>query len=265
MPKLKKKSKPSELKKWLSWGGKKLKNKSKTPDLDALLLLSSVLKKPKEFILAHPDSILKSNLKDKFKNLIYKRQKHIPVAYLLNKKEFFGYTFYVNKDVLIPRPETEKIVEKALSFIIKRPRKKWKILDLGTGSGCIAVALAKELEKRKIDFKIVASDISEKALKIAKLNSAKNKTRNIVFKKSDLFKNINNKFDLILANLPYLKKTEIKKELEFEPQIALRDKGQIKKLLKQGNKFLTKNGRIIYETKHGKIIIKDKTISYLKK
>ncbi|MCD6194821.1 peptide chain release factor N(5)-glutamine methyltransferase [bacterium] len=254
MLKLEKKSKASKLKKWLFWGEKKLKNKSKTPSLDTLLLLAFVLKKPKEFILAHSDLSLKPHFEIKFKNLIRKRQKHIPLAYLIKRKEFFGYSFYVDKKVLIPRPETEKIVEKTLNFIIQRSRKQWKILDLGTGSGCIAIALAKELEKRRIKFQIIASDISTKAIKVAKINAQKNQTE-IRFIKSNLFEAINDKFDLILANLPYLKKVEIKNELKFEPKLALQDKGQIEKLLKDAKKYLNPKGAVFYETVQGIIKI----------
>jgi len=228
------------------------KEKIKTPFLDALILLSFITKKKKEFILAHPELKIKRNLSKKFYSLINLRKKHYPLAYILSKKEFFKYNFFVNEDVLIPRPETEKIVEMALKYI-KDKNKKYKILDLGTGSGCIAISLAKELTKNKINFEILATDISKKALTIAKINKKRLKAKNIKFVKSNLFEKINEKFDLILANLPYLKEKEIKNELLFEPKIALKDNGSFKKFLKLAPLYLKNKGIIIFETKNGKI------------
>jgi len=229
----------------------------KTASLDALILLSLVLKKEKEYILTHPEQGLIKNQQKQFLSLLEKRSKRFPLAYLTGEKEFFGYEFLVNKSVLIPRPETEQIIELALKNVKENKKiKTWKILDIGTGSGCITISLAKELKRLHLDYKITASDISASALKIAKTNAKNLKTKKIIFIRSDLFKNINGKFNLILANLPYVKKCEIENELKFEPILALEDKNQIKKFLTLAPKFLEKNGLIIYETKNGKIKIK---------
>jgi len=228
------------------------KAKIKTAALDSLLILDFVLKKPKEYILAHKEKELTEKQKKQFFALAKLRSNHYPLAYILGRKEFFGYEFIVSKSVLTPRPETEKIVKLALNFIAKNKKKNWTILDLGTGSGCIAITLAKELEKRKIAYQIIANDISGKALSVAKQNKRKLNTKSIVFIKSDLFKNIKGKFDLILANLPYVPQKEIKNELMYEPKIALKDQGQIKKFLKQAPNYLRPNGLIIYEIYKGK-------------
>ncbi len=237
----------------LEWGEQELRSTSSTPSLDALLLLAFVCRRKKEFLLTHPEIKPDARVVKKFKRLIRERQKYKPLAYIFKQKEFFGYTFYIDQRVLIPRPETEKIVEEALKYILKRPRKRWKILDIGTGSGCIAISLAKELQKRKVCFKITASDISKQALAVAKINASKLGVKNIQFIQSNLFEKISSRFDIIVANLPYLQTEEISKELSFEPRTALEDKGQIAQLLDQAPSHLKARGVIIYETSKGKI------------
>lgn len=231
------------------------KAKIKTADLDAILLLGFVLKKDKEYILAHPEIKLEKKQEKQFSALAKLRAKRFPLAFILGHKEFYGRKFHINKDVLIPRPETERIIELALNKIKMEDKNKiWDILELGTGSGCIAIALALELEKIGFNYKIVASDISNKALKVAKFNAKKLKSKDINFVKSNLFQNISGKFDLIVTNLPYVKKSEIKDELAYEPNLALEDKKQIPQMLKQYKNYLNHKGILIYETTNGKVI-----------
>ena len=243
------------LKKLLELGEKRL-SQAKIPSasLDTLILLSYVARLPKEKILAHPEKKVTYKLKRRFLEYIKKRQKRYPLAYLVKEKEFFGYSFYVDERVLIPRPETEKIVELALKFVSKEPSKR-KILEVGTGSGCIAIALAKELQKRKIPYSITATDISPSALKVAKLNAKKLRAKNLRFICTDLFKGIRGKFHLILANLPYLKPEEIEGELIYEPKEALLHQDQRQRFLREARKYLFSGGRIIYETRGGKVKI----------
>jgi len=164
------------------------------------LLLAHILKQPKEFLFLHPEKELMTEQMRKFTNFAKRRLKGEPIAYILGYKYFYGLKFKVNKDVLIPRPETESLVEHAILFIKKSPQPV-KVLDLGTGSGCIAISLAKNLPKRKV--KIYASDISSKALVVAKTNARLHKA-NIKFIRSDLLEQLKNEdFDLIIANLPY--------------------------------------------------------------
>ncbi len=158
-----------------------------------------------------------------------------PIQYVMGHSEFCGLDFIVNEDVLIPRPETELLVEGALGLFIahhrhceaaKRTKQSlFRILDLCTGSGCIAIALAEGLTKDAIDCKIVASDISGKALEVARLNAARiGVSDKIDFVKSDLFCDIKGKYDIIVSNPPYIAKFEfgtLQKEVLKEPRAAL--------------------------------------------
>ena len=179
-----------------------------------------------------------------------KRSKHIPLNKIFNKANFFGYDFYIDKNVLAPRQETELLVEEILKEIKDKNQEKLKILDLCTGSGCIAIVLAK-----KCTAKIFASDVSEAALKIAKKN-AENFDVKIKFINSDLFKNIKRtKFDIIVSNPPYIKSKEIlaldDEVKKYDPIISL-DGGEdglyfYKEIIKHSPDFLKKNGRIFFE------------------
>lgn len=199
------------------------------------LLLSQVLGKPKEFLYMAPEHRLSSHQVKSLSSLVMRREKGEPVAYLLGYKDFYGLRFKVNKHVLIPRPETEGLVERVVQSLLLfkeeysrlggrevvgvvsdddsnpsvpakagppslKKGRMLRVLDLGTGSGCIAISLAKSLSKISVD--ITASDISKKALSIAKFNARKHKVK-VRFYRSDLLANVPGKFDLIVANLPY--------------------------------------------------------------
>ena len=209
-----------DIKSALMWAIKILnKNNIKSAQLDAEVLLYNTLNKNKTFLYSHPEFELTKKQIKKYKKYILRKAQNEPVAYILNKKEFYGLNFFVNKHVLIPRPETELIVDEALKL-----KNISKILEIGTGSGCISVSLAKNLNNKKY----LATDISKKALKVAKKNAKKNKVPDdIDFIKSDLLNNKKiQKFnsDIIIANLPYLPekyKSEVDKNIFFEPQDAL--------------------------------------------
>lgn len=242
---------------------KKLKSSSSTPSLDADVILSYLLHQPREFIYSHPEHELNKKQEKNFLLLINRRKKLEPIAYIIGQKEFFSLPFYVDKNVLIPRPDTESLVEKVLNFIARqetrslgklakspslRTRADITIIDIGTGSGCIAISLKKYLPR----VNIIASDISKKALKIATKNAKKNQVK-IKFYESDLFSNIPKKYmgkiDIIVANLPYLPKNVAqKKNLKYEPNIALQDKKYLPKFLQQAKKYLSPQGRIFLET-----------------
>lgn len=192
---------------------KTLKTTSSSPSLDAEILLEFVLKKPKEYIYINPDKHLGLNQQRKFLALIKKRCAFWPVAYLTSSKSFMGLNFYITKDVLIPRPVTEELVEMVLEYM--KGKDKMSVLDLGTGSGCIIISLAKTTPGRYF-----ASDISQSALKIAKKNARLHKAK-MVFKQGNLLKPWKHThFDIIIANLPYLaKETDI--STKHEPKLAL--------------------------------------------
>ncbi|MDO8669272.1 MAG: peptide chain release factor N(5)-glutamine methyltransferase [Candidatus Buchananbacteria bacterium] len=196
-------------------------NQAKVPSaiLDAEVLLACTLKKSKEFILANPKLKITKAQEKKYKALVKRRSKFEPVAYLTGEKEFYGLRFLVNKNVLIPRPETELLVEEVIKYV---GTKSLTICDVGTGSGAIAVALKKYLPQTKI----IATDISKSALNTAKKNADLNKAE-ISFIKTNLIYNIKDKIDLIAANLPYVPEEEKKiknvfsKPLKYEPAGAL--------------------------------------------
>lgn len=189
---------------------------------------------------------LSSSQKNKIERYLEKRKQHIPLAYIVKNAEFYGYTFKVNRNVLIPRPETEELV----SLVLKDIKTEDKVLDIGTGSGAIAISLAKN---SKAD--IFAVDISKKALIVAKQN-AKNLNADVKFICSDLFSNIKNMvFDKIVSNPPYISTKEyscLESEVkDFEPKNALvaDDNGLYfyKQIIKNAKNYLSKNGKIYFE------------------
>lgn len=209
------------------WAIKKLKKTSDrngSPALDAEVLLSFTMKKTREQLLIHPETKLRAGQFKKFSKLIQRRATHEPVAYITGKKSFFGLDFAVNKNTLIPRPETELLVEEALrSYKLQETRDK-VIIDVGTGSGAIAITLAKHIPKAKI----IATDISPIALRTAKQNAKINGVADkIKFIKTSLLPlTLNSKLlTLIVANLPYLPSRVWSRAMpdvkKFEPKSAL--------------------------------------------
>ena len=205
--------------------------------------------------------------KEKLDEGILKLNEGIPVQYIVGNVDFFGYNFIVNEDVLIPRFETEELVEKTIKIIKEKYDKNIRILDIGTGSGCIAITLKKKLPDTIID----AVDISDSALEVAKKN-AKNNNVEINFIKSDLFENVNKKYDVIISNPPYISYDEeimdiVKKN---EPNIALyaEDNGLYfyNKIIDQSSKYLKDNGLIAFEIGYlqGKEIQKKALMIYKK-
>lgn len=186
--------------------------------------------------------------------IVQKRLKGKPLFYILGHCDFFGLELKIDNSVLIPRPETEMIVNNVITFLryAKSPK---KIIDIGTGSSAIAVAVGDYCAKNKIDVKIIASDISKSALNIARKNINKYQLGKIVtLKRSDLLKSIDDEFDIVVANLPYVETDKISSLPD--PQLAL-DGGRdgfdlIAKLLHQINnkKVLSKSGVAIFEMGH---------------
>lgn len=227
--------------------------------LDVDVLLSHVLKKPQEYIFSHPEAPVSKSQLDKLSNLIQKRCKHMPLAYLTGVKEFYGYTFKVNSSVLIPRPETEALVDGALEIIKSNPQKPWRIVDVGTGSGAIIIAIARKCKGNGWawdKYQFLATEISKPALNIARSNAKLNNVQSkIKFRRADLLTGIKQEFDIVIANLPYVPLKEYIDSpcfdvIKWEPRLAITDNQDglsgLKRLLKQLPVNL-KQGRLLLE------------------
>ena len=237
--------------KTLKFGSNKLKlNNIDSYILDSEILLSFALKLSREQILINLNHNINKNSFIKFKKLLSRREKSEPIAYIIKKKEFWKNNFYVNNDVLIPRPETELIVEEVLKNIKNTSSRS--LLEIGTGSGCIIISVIKE----RLNCKATAIDVCKKALNIAKFNAKIHHLRNKVnFININIDKIRDNKYDFIISNPPYIKKFDLKR-LDgsvrlFEPHIAL-DGGidglrEIKKIIIKSKKLLKRNGKLIFE------------------
>ena len=231
-------------------GSSRLKSKNIfTHKLDSELLLSEVLKKTREEILINLNAKMSQIDILKFKNLINRRAKKEPIAYILKYKEFWSKKFQIDKSTLIPRPETELMIEYLINVF---KRKKINILDIGTGSGCILISLLAEL----INSKGIGVDISEKALIIANKNVLNHKLSNKVKLLNRSFEKIyDKKFDLIVSNPPYIERKNIKRLScdikKYEPKIAL-DGGNdgldvIKKVIYKSKNILKIKGMLALE------------------
>jgi len=219
-----------------------------TAVLDSEVLLANVLDKDRPYLYTDPTKNLAKKQEWHFRRFIARRSRHEPVAYLINEKEFFGLKFYVDKRVLIPRPETEILVEEILK-LKKIPR---TIADIGVGSGCVSVTLAKYLPKTKI----FAIDISVTALACAQKNIKKFQAKNVDLLYGDMLEPLQGKVDAIVTNLPYistkkLKEEQVSRAVRFEPKIALNGGPTglelYKKMFAQARAHLNKEGLIIIE------------------
>ncbi len=181
--------------------------------LDSELLLCHVLGKDRTWLLAHDQDRLTPEQSKAYAALVDKRSMHVPVVHLTNQREFYGLDLYIDKDVLTPRVETEKMVD----FAIKHAPKRGRLIDIGTGSGAIAIAIA----KHRADLDIWATEVSTKALEVARKNIERHNAK-ISLVESNLFLNITDTFDVVVCNLPYLADdADLMPEVQKEPSIAL--------------------------------------------
>ena len=213
----------------LKIGYNQLKNSpDKNHGLEAEKLLAFILEKSREYLLTHPEKTISAAQLKKYLLLLKRRLSSWPLAYLVGQKSFYDLNFYVNQDVLVPRPETEIMVDEILN-LTAQAKMPLNIIDVGTGSGCIIIAVAKNLKKIKAE--LLGIDISKSALEVAKNNAVLNHAKNIKFIKSDLlqtlinnpkYKNIKGHL-IIAANLPYLtpKQFAASPSIQHEPRIAL--------------------------------------------
>ena len=226
------------------------KNKIPNPQLESEILLSNSIKKDKKYIILNPKEPLSSEQAETFKGLIERRKKKEPVAYLINRKDFWKDEFFVNKDVLIPRPDTELIVEQVLKIYSKGS--KLQVLDIGTGSGCILLSILKE----RSSFYGTGIDISKKSINVSKLNA---KQLNLTSRVKFFHSNVDNfkigKYDLIVSNPPYIELSNLKylekDVINFEPKLALSGGfdgfSKIRKVINKAKILIKKNGKFILE------------------
>jgi len=190
---------------------------------EARLLLGKILARSKEWLASHPETLIADAAVEAFDSLVDRRADGYPLPYLLGQWEFYGRMFAVDEAVLIPRPETELLIEHALDWAqLRNLAKPLRILDVGTGSGCIAVTLGAELPGSTV----LATDVSHAALEIARANLGRHRLANVQFSRSDLLASVRppaDGFDLVCANLPYIPTGELARlpVADFEPRLAL--------------------------------------------
>ena len=240
------------------------KNKIANPQLDSEILLSNSIKRDKKHIILNPKEILNSEQLGKFKSLIERRKKGEPIAYLINKKEFWKDEFFVNKDVLIPRPDSELIIEQVLKIYSKDMQ--LQVLDIGTGSGCILLSILKE----RSNFYGTGIDISKKSINVSKFNAKQlNLTNRVKFFHSSVDNFNNGKYDIIVSNPPYIEQLSLKylekDVVNFEPKLALSGGfdgfSKIRKVINKASILIKKNGKFILEIGFNQ---KNKVIKILK-
>ena len=219
------------------------------PRREAVSLLSFTLDKNQTFLIAHDDYELSDDEETRFLECIERRSNREPFQYITGRQNFYGLDFIVSKDVLIPRPETELLVEKAIEILTENTT----FCEVGVGSGCISVTILHKLETTNA----VALDVSEKALAVAQRNAEKHEVaERLLLKKSDVYENLNDeKFDLIISNPPYISVEEMKtlqlEVREYEPATALTDGADglsiIERIIKDAPRFLNENGFLLLE------------------
>ena len=235
-----------------------------TAKLDTEILMAKAIGKDRKYIILNNyENIKKKDLKY-FKKLINERASNKPIAHLVNRKNFWDFEFFVTKDTLIPRPDTELIIEQILN--LTKFKKNLNILDIGVGSGCIILTILKE----KKTFQGTGIDISKKCINTSKINAKILKVdKRIRFYKSDVDKFSFGKYDIIVSNPPYIVKHKIKylerNVAEFEPRLALNGGldglSEIRKVIKKSSELIKKNGKFILEIGFDQ---KNKVINLLK-
>ena len=241
------------------------KNSILSAQLDSEILMAKTVKKDRNFILLNSDNILNKNDINYFFDLIEKRSLGNPISYLINKKFFWNSQFFVTSDTLIPRPDTELIIDQILS--LTKHKSRMNVLDIGIGSGCILLSILNERKK----FYGTGIDISKNCINISKINAKNLKVSSRArFYKTDVDKFCFGKYDLIVSNPPYIKKHNLKylerDVAKYEPRLAL-DGGldglsEIRKVIKKSSELIKKNGKFILEIGFDQ---KNKVINLLKK
>jgi len=224
-----------------------------SPRLNAELLLMFVLGCDRSYLFAHPEQLLKPEEDARYREVVRERAGGCPTQYITGHQEFWGLDLLVSPSVLIPRPETEHVVETTLELVrLRDPEAPLRMIDIGTGSGCLALAFAKELPKAEIH----ACDISEPALEMAGINAARLRLERVQFKKSDLLSAYPAEhFDFVISNPPYVGEMEadkVQKQVkDFEPRIAVFSGMEgldiYKRLIPQAEEAVSSGGWLVME------------------
>jgi len=247
-------------------GANILKRKNiKSALLDSEILMAKAIGKDRKYLILNNSKNLKDKNLKYFQKLIEKRSLRKPIAYLTNKKNFWKYDFFVTKDTLIPRPDTEIVIEQILKLF--KHKNRMNILDIGIGSGCILLTILKE----KNNFYGTGIDISKSCLNISKINATNLKVdKRVRFYKTNVDKFVQGKYDLIVSNPPYINQFNLKylerDIFNFEPKLAL-DGGldglsEIRKVINKSSELIKKNGKFILEIGFDQ---KNKVVNLLKK
>ena len=224
-------------------------NRIKNPRLDSEILMSKIIKKDRKFIFLNSKKKIEKKKFEEFKYLIDERSKGKPIAYITKKKGFWNYVFELNNWTLVPRPDSELIIEEVLELFKNKDRSN--VLDIGVGSGCLLLTILKEKKK----FLGTGIDISKKCIELSKLNAmALGLINRVKFCKTDVDNFNSGKYDLIISNPPYVNRIDLKyleKDIHFEPKLAL-DGGvdglsEIRRVIKKSSELIKKNGIFVIE------------------
>lgn len=238
----------------LEWIASELAGQSETARLDAQVVLAHILGQSRAWVMAHPDATLAPANQERLQRAVERLAQGEPLPYILGHWEFYGLDFNLTPDVLIPRPETELLVERALRWLVDHPDRR-RAADIGTGSGCIAISLA----LNQPDLLVVASDVSWGALRVARQNIARYQLdQRVLLLQCDLVEavyptTVEKRFDLICANLPYIPQATLAHlhQLRHEPSIALSGGVTgtvlIEKLLSRSPALLSPGGLLLLE------------------
>lgn len=233
-------------------------------EIDAWYLIEHLTGYNRAYYFSHQDEELTSKQVEEYKTLIEKRAQHIPLQHLTGVQEFMGYEFKVNENVLVPRMETEFLVEDAIDILrrvyaasYKEEGRTIRVLDMCTGSGCIIISILKWMKKNAVDIEGIAVDISEKALEVARENAEKLETSPI-FLQGDLFEPVEGKFEVIVSNPPYIPTADIETlDLEVkdhDPYLALNGEEDglhfYRRIIKESTKYMMPGGWLLFEVGH---------------
>ncbi|MBT3135067.1 peptide chain release factor N(5)-glutamine methyltransferase [Alteromonas sp. ALT199] len=236
----------------LTWAVKQLEG-GESPSVDAKVMLANILDKSQTYLFTWPDKMLNATEKAEFENAVAKRKRGEPVAYIIGKRDFWTLSLFTSPDTLIPRPDTEVLVEHVLNWANENPSNALSICDLGTGTGAIALALASEIPEASV----TGVDFQQGAVNLATRNAEANGITNAQFMQSDWFSALTGQtFDMIVSNPPYIEETSPylnEGDVRFEPKTALTSGcdglDDIKHIINNAPQFLNKGALLAFE--HG--------------